>query len=186
MANQYPPGWYPDAQGVTRWWDGTQWTEHTQPAQGAQQGAQQQAAAPPYGAPPPAGASAARPFLLAAMAAALIAVIGSVGEWASGPLVATGSTTGTEGGDGYIVIFCVLIAAALLWIGNATVKRWPFVTACVLAALSLLVGVIDYSDITDKAQDVSWGLVLVLIGSLALAVLSLVAMARRRGAASGT
>jgi len=20
-----PPGWYPDAQGVTRWWDGTQW-----------------------------------------------------------------------------------------------------------------------------------------------------------------
>lgn len=27
-----PPGWYPDAQGTTRWWDGTRWTEHTQPA----------------------------------------------------------------------------------------------------------------------------------------------------------
>ena len=30
--SQGPAGWYVDAQGVTRWWDGTQWTEHTQPA----------------------------------------------------------------------------------------------------------------------------------------------------------
>ncbi len=77
-----------------------------------------------------------------------------------------------------------LIAAALLWVGNSTVKRWPFVTACVLAALALLVGVIDYSDVKDKALDVGWGLVLVLIGSLALAVVTLIAMARRRGAGS--
>jgi hypothetical protein len=28
---QTPPGWYPDAAGVTRWWDGHQWTAHTQP-----------------------------------------------------------------------------------------------------------------------------------------------------------
>jgi hypothetical protein len=26
------PGWYDDGQGATRWWDGQQWTEHTQPA----------------------------------------------------------------------------------------------------------------------------------------------------------
>jgi hypothetical protein len=27
-----PAGWYPDQQGQQRWWDGTGWTEHTQPA----------------------------------------------------------------------------------------------------------------------------------------------------------
>ena len=27
-----PPGWYPDHEGITRWWDGTAWTEHTQGA----------------------------------------------------------------------------------------------------------------------------------------------------------
>ncbi|HWJ66122.1 MAG TPA: DUF2510 domain-containing protein [Nocardioides sp.] len=34
-----PPGWYPDGQGGQRWWDGTQWTEHTQPGDGGQGGA---------------------------------------------------------------------------------------------------------------------------------------------------
>jgi hypothetical protein len=31
------PGWYPDNQdpALVRWWDGTQWTEHTQPARPA-------------------------------------------------------------------------------------------------------------------------------------------------------
>ena len=34
-----PPGWYPDGQGGQRWWDGTQWTEHTQPPGGGASGA---------------------------------------------------------------------------------------------------------------------------------------------------
>ncbi|MDN5743893.1 MAG: DUF2510 domain-containing protein [Nocardioidaceae bacterium] len=52
-----PPGWYPDGQGGQRWWDGTQWTEHTQPppqrTQAQQQGygAPQQFEQPGYGAP---------------------------------------------------------------------------------------------------------------------------------------
>lgn len=28
-----PPGWYPHAPGITRYWDGTNWTQHTAPAQ---------------------------------------------------------------------------------------------------------------------------------------------------------
>ncbi|WP_051485446.1 DUF2510 domain-containing protein [Nocardioides sp. J54] len=33
-----PPGWYPDGQGGERWWDGTQWTEHTRPGDGGAAG----------------------------------------------------------------------------------------------------------------------------------------------------
>lgn len=34
MSN-IPAGWYDDGQGGQRWWDGTQWTEHTQPGPAA-------------------------------------------------------------------------------------------------------------------------------------------------------
>lgn len=29
--HQQPAGWYPDQHGIVRWWDGTQWTQHTAP-----------------------------------------------------------------------------------------------------------------------------------------------------------
>jgi hypothetical protein len=28
MSDEIPSGWYPDAQGTIRWWDGDQWTDH--------------------------------------------------------------------------------------------------------------------------------------------------------------
>ncbi len=34
-GSSIPAGWYPDGQGGQRWWDGSQWTAHTQPAGGA-------------------------------------------------------------------------------------------------------------------------------------------------------
>ena len=44
-----PPGWYPDGQGGQRWWDGTQWTEHTQPGAGGDQGGSQAPQSPAGG-----------------------------------------------------------------------------------------------------------------------------------------
>ena len=41
-----PPGWYPDGQGGQRWWDGNQWTEHTQPPSGGAPAAPAAPAAP--------------------------------------------------------------------------------------------------------------------------------------------
>lgn len=41
-----PPGWYPDGQGGQRWWDGSQWTEHTQPPEGGAPAAPASPAAP--------------------------------------------------------------------------------------------------------------------------------------------
>lgn len=51
-----PPGWYPDAQGVTRWFDGTGWTEHTQDV------APQAPPAPPVAAPQPPAQPPATPW----------------------------------------------------------------------------------------------------------------------------
>lgn len=54
--SQTPAGWYPDAHGTIRWWDGAQWTEHVHPP-----------AAPPSAVPqgptgPPPSVSATQEF----------------------------------------------------------------------------------------------------------------------------
>ena len=59
-----PPGWYPDGQGGQRWWDGSQWTEHTQPPAGdapADPVAPAEPAEPAAPEAPAAPASPARP-----------------------------------------------------------------------------------------------------------------------------
>jgi hypothetical protein len=35
MTTPTPAGWYDDRHGAMRWWDGTQWTDHVQPAEDA-------------------------------------------------------------------------------------------------------------------------------------------------------
>lgn len=56
MSSSPQPGWYPDPSGSAnvRWWDGNQWTEHTQQPAAAPQPA---AAAAPHAGPRPAGPS---------------------------------------------------------------------------------------------------------------------------------
>ena len=54
-----PPGWYPDGQGGQRWWDGNQWTEHTQ--QGGSADAPGAPAAPASPAAPSAPSAPAGP-----------------------------------------------------------------------------------------------------------------------------
>lgn len=49
-----PAGWYDDGQGAQRWWDGSQWTDHTQPAPSAAPPATPAAAPPAEPGPTPA------------------------------------------------------------------------------------------------------------------------------------
>lgn len=60
-----PPGWYPDGQGGQRWWDGNQWTEHTQPPAGGSAPSAPAAPAAPSGPAAPAGPGGDLPTQLA-------------------------------------------------------------------------------------------------------------------------
>lgn len=63
-----PPGWYPDATGQQRWWDGTQWTGQTQPAT-------QVPATMPYAGQPVVAASSVQDEKTMAMLAQLLGVL---------------------------------------------------------------------------------------------------------------
>lgn len=91
-----PPGWYRDAQGTTRWWDGSGWTEHVQ-----------------HGTPPPTGgapgqafhaARAERPWYKkkrwwAAGVVAFFVIAGAVGGGTAGDEVTTASDTSESGSE---------------------------------------------------------------------------------------
>ena len=79
---QAQPGWYPDPSGPPgqmRWWDGTRWTEHLQPAPGA---------APP-GAP--ARSSSSNTLVIILVVLGVLAVLGIGGCVACAALVGEGA-----------------------------------------------------------------------------------------------
>src|SRR5688572_18750048 len=78
-------GWYPDPEvgGRQRWWDGTRWTEHVHPPQGAPGGFQAQPADPAWLAQR--AEADARQWAMFAHLSALLALVTSL-PWL-GPLI---------------------------------------------------------------------------------------------------
>jgi hypothetical protein len=121
-----PPGWYPDPQqaGFVRWWDGSQWTPHANPAAAAQQaqtgwyGAQPTAwAGQPatYGAPGPGGAPAGPGWVNPS----------NPGQWGAAPAVYF--APGKRRGKRWWWVFGALASVVVLAIGGGL--AWLIVAA---------------------------------------------------------
>jgi hypothetical protein len=163
MSSQ-PPGWYPDAQGQQRYWDGNQWTEHTAPGQGG----------PAAGSATTGGPS---PALFAAIIAAVVAAVGVIGPWAT----AFGSElTGIDTDDGKVVIAIAGVSLVLLLVGFALPHRWPYILPLLAGGFASVITIIDFSDLMDTPADPGWGLYASMVGSVALTVLSLVLLIKPR------
>jgi Protein of unknown function (DUF2510) len=94
MSNegQAQPGWYPDPSGPPgqqRWWDGTRWTEHLQPAPGAAP----EGPLPPSAGPPsaPAGSGSSNTLVVVLVVLGVLAVLGIGGCVACAALVGEGA-----------------------------------------------------------------------------------------------
>jgi hypothetical protein len=166
--SSYPPGWYPDAQGVTRYWDGTQWTEHTQPGQPQ---APQQPQPPGYPAPPAAsvGPGTGLPAFRFLVVAAVVMALGGILPWFSG----FGITKWGIERDGPIILIAAIAAAGLGWV---TVRRGVAMNAVVpliCGVVALIVAIIDYADIKDSIFDPSVGIYLALVGSALMVAASI-------------
>jgi hypothetical protein len=169
MSSQ-PPGWYPDAQGQQRYWDGNQWTEHTAPATGG-------GGPVTGGGGATAAAAAVSPMVWPALAAAVLTAIGAVGAWAT----ALGeSLNGLDTDDGKVVLGIAGASALLLLIGALTRHRWPYVLPLLAGGFAAVITIIDYSDLQDTPVDAGWGLYVAIAGSVLLTVLSLVLLIKPR------
>jgi Protein of unknown function (DUF2510) len=189
-----PAGWYQDPQGQgQRYWDGGQWTQHTQPA-AAQPGpaapAQPQVAGAPVAAVRPTREPVAiPPALWVALGAAVLTIIGGFGPWYEiGDTTIAG--TSEAAGDGWVNVALGVIAGVFLavWFANRRAV-WQFIVAAVLGAISTISAIIDYADVSDSSSsglfqeaisDPKWGLYLALIGSAALTIAAVVAAVTAR------
>jgi hypothetical protein len=159
MSSQ-PPGWYPDAQGQQRYWDGNQWTEHVGGA-----GAGAAATSPPS------------PLLLVALALAAVTIIGNFVPWATlGEL----SAAGIDGTDGKIVIGLMALAIVALLVGARGARKGFYITAMVFAALAAGVGALNVTDIQDRGLDFGAGIFMVIGGAIAFIVVCIVMAAQSR------
>jgi uncharacterized protein DUF2510 len=173
------PGWYddPNAPGGKRWWDGSQWTEHTAAAQPAAPAAAPQppaapaataTATPPGGGyhAPYAGTAAATaepkaPYPTSRMAVAAIAalfglllIVGSIGTWVSAQTTGPFHIGASRGGldrDGAITLAIAVVALVLIVIWAARLGP-PAARMAVLgsaAGLAFIALIIVIADIID-------------------------------------
>ena len=141
-----PAGWYDDGQGVQRYWDGTQWTEHTAPLAAAPE-PQPVAAAAPVAPVAPVAPATAVPYATVAQ---------------GGPVPPPASKTNVLGivalavaGVGFILAvipFTFVVGAVLLPIALVLAivalflpgRKWPAITALILAVVGGIVGTIVF------------------------------------------
>ena len=136
----------------------------------------------------------AKPLFWWALASAALMVVGGFAPWAS--VLEVLSVSGTDGGDGWFLIFGGVIAGGLLIVRFVTESRriWFLVVSLVLALLCVLVSIVDLVDIAGLAEgeggiDLSdavsaeWGLYLSLLASISLAAASIAWLVAGRGQA---
>jgi uncharacterized RDD family membrane protein YckC len=155
MADQPAAGWYADPKdpGQRRYWDGSKWTEHTQPQAAAQPAAAQPAAAPQPAAQPapsPQAAPQAGPQAPAAppVAAGAPGPEGPPGgyvapappmrqAWTGAPLSGWWPRVGAQ-------IIDSILALLLFWIGWGLLLAGKTVIGLVLMFLGLIVAFLYY------------------------------------------
>ena len=149
----------------------------------------------PYGQPPAgygypaAGPRVSEPLIgWLLLGAGVLLMIGAPMPWAT---VLTFSVAGTVGGGKATMFFGVVLAVFGLLIGLKQGRLWVSITACVLAALVVLVAIGNMGNITDVARksadnflgntvSIGSGLWLTLVAGIAALVLSIIGIARRR------
>lgn len=170
-------GWYRGTDGpFQRWWDGHQWTEHTQPLPGPL-GVSTRSMSP--------GAKAAGWFITASGA---VIALAALLPWASVGMITVSGTSG----DGAITLILGLVSAGA-GLGRALAGKasaWQIVipTVClVLAVLTTLIAFIDMALLPSGGSggpfgleaSVGIGLVLTLFGGLGLAAASIAGLIKR-------
>jgi hypothetical protein len=182
-SDWYPKaGWYPaGSPSLLRWWDGTQWTAHTQPTQ-----------APAQTQPTQTPAVHTRPpWPIVGVLAGAAMVVGSFLPWVKATVIfASFSVNGIEGGgDGWgtMALGALIITLfSVVWAGSR--NRALFIVAWLAAVAGLVLGAYDWHNanrLVDEAgadviASVGEGLYLILAGSIVSIAMSIVGWSQDR------
>jgi hypothetical protein len=174
-----PPGWYDDPGGNgSRWWDGSQWTEHRHGIRSDSEQPQSSAAKIETQLAPL--ANQPREFWLAGVVLVAL-IIGSLGTWARAVFA---SVSGMEGDGKYFALGAV-IGIASLWryakAGGRGVLLYLGLLGAFVAydSIRIIGNINDASHTTLFGEDVTvasvgWGLYVTVVTGFALVVLSLI------------